>query len=290
MKRALALLLLLACDESIPFSSGITEPVRVKGGQFLKGDLPAANGGPKVTNLTYTSRIVLRGEAGKQITGRAAKPVAAVDLRFLDLGTGYWVVPSGAPDGQFPDDLTWSAELDFSADIAPGFHTMRVTAVDANAVAGESQDVDLCVASLVPDNYHSCDPNTSAPNAVFTLRWDSDVDLDLVVIAPDGKRIDGKHPKYSDDISLDRDSFGACIRDSLRQEDLVFQKAGSGNFDIYANLFDACGKTGVDFVLTVSQVQADGSLAPTLQKKGRLIALDANGGISSGLFLTSFSF
>lgn len=285
-----AFLLLLSCDESIPFSSGVREPFRVKGGQFLEGDLPAAKGGPNVTNITYTSRVVLPGEAGKRFDGRAAKPVSAVALRFLDLGTGYWVVPAGAPDGQFPMDLTWSAEMDFQADLPPGFHTIRASAVDANGVAGDPQEVSVCVASRIPDNFHACDPNTPAPNTVVSLRWDTDVDLDLVVIAPDGKRIDGKHPRYSDDIALDRDSFGGCVRDSLRQEDIVFQRAGTGNFDVYANLFDACGKQNVDFVLSVWQAQPDGSLASMVEKKGRFIAIDANGGSTSGLFLTSVSF
>jgi hypothetical protein len=290
VKRLVAILLLTSCNDGIPLRSGLAEPLRVKNAQFLDGPLPTPNGGPAITNVTTTRRTITPAEAGKRVDGRANKPVASVLLRFLDVGTGYWVVPSGAPDGQFPMELTWAAEIDFDPSVAPGFHTLRFQALDADMHAGDPNDVSMCIQSRIPDNGHSCSPEIAAPNAVFSLRWDTNVDLDLIVITPDGKRIDGKHPKYSDDIALTHDSFGACIADALHQEDVLFQKAGIGNFDVYANLFDACGKTAVSFTFSVWQAQPDGSLASTLEKKGRLIALDANGGSGSGLFLTSFSF
>lgn len=288
----LALVLLAGCDASYALRSGLTEPLRVKNAQFIDGALPDPNGGPTITNVTTTSRLVLPAESGKRVDGRANKPTSSVVMRFLDTGTGYWIVPSGAQDGQFPMELTWAAEIDFDPSIAPGFHTLRFEALDADMHAGPPNDVSMCVMSRIPDNGHACSPSTAAPNTVIALQWDQDVDLDLIVITPDGKRIDGKHPKYSDDIGLDHDSFSGCVGDSLRQEDVVFQKAGTGNFDVYANLFDACGKSAVTFVLSVWQVQPDGSLVENQEsrRKGRLIALDANGGSGPGLFLTSVTF
>jgi len=312
MRRALLILALLSCD-GVDAHSGLYEPIRVKNGQFVSGALPPpAPGGPMVTSVIYATRVVLPGAAGKKLDGRVSKTAVTVGLRLADVGTGYWSVIVGGPDGQVPNENTWSAEIDFDLSLRPGSHELLASAIAADGTAGPPSDLTVCVASRVPDNLHSCAPNQPVPDFVATLQWDEDVDLDLEVVSSDGSTISAKHPAPqckgnqgvacdpNNGAQLDRDSLANCVTDGFRQEDIVAQyvtrdppmggsKIPSGtNFDFYVNLFDACGKQSVDWVLTIYRGQ--GELVPVDVQKGRLIALDANGGSGPMPFVTSYTF
>src|SRR5262249_47524099 len=144
---------------------------------------------------------------------------------------------------------------------SPGYHALRVVAIDPGGAAGEQGEVSYCVASRTPDNLASCDPTVAPPDAVVSLYWDADLDLDLRVALPSGGTVDAKHP-LSDPTNdagaadptvavLTRDSLAGCQKDGRRQEDLVWQKRPTGTIDIYAQLSDACGRTGATFTAVV---------------------------------------
>ena len=122
MRRALFLLAgaALSCGESTDRSVGFDEPIRVAHGEFFAGPLPGSTPGstnlgssPKITSVTLANPAVLPGQAGKKIDGRASSSATAVALRFADMGTGYWVLPTGALDAQFPGEIGWQATCDF---------------------------------------------------------------------------------------------------------------------------------------------------------------------------------
>lgn len=311
MRHVLFALALLGCDDGIPLHAGVVEPIRVKDGQFIPGKIAGANARPVITNTTTTRQIVLPGQAAKRFDGRVTKDAASVAFRLDDLGSGYWVRVAGSPDGMFPDELTWDADIDFDMGIKPGRHTLFVTAIDARGNAGAASQVELCVASRIPDNGHTCSPTAIVPPIVATLQWDQDVDLDLVIVGSDGTNLSAKHPSkmVPDPMNpmktlptspdIDRDSMAGCVRDAYRQEDFVVQdamskpgttKPASGtNYDFYASLFDACGKPAVTFVLTIYEAQ-NGELAAVTTKKGRMIALDAIGSPSQPpVFIGSYT-
>lgn len=316
MKRRVALLLALAAactGQSAP--TALDEPVRVHGGQFISGALPgtppgvAGPGDLRVTNITSNSRIALPGQAGKKMDGRAGKRASAIGIRFADLGTGYWVIPLGPADPQFPGELTWQADLDFNllASDAPGFHTLRVVAIDPSGAAGEQGEVSYCIASRAPDNLTSCQPNVAPPDAVVSLYWDADVDLDLRVGLPSGRTVDAKHP--SSDPAVDggageggapaeiavitRDSVAACQKDGRRQEDLVWQKRPTGTIDIYAQLADACGRTGATFTAVVYEAEGvvpNRQLVERARINGRVTAAGGNESLQPPVYVGSYDF
>ncbi|CAN5207201.1 hypothetical protein BH09MYX1_BH09MYX1_34270 [soil metagenome] len=302
---ALALVAVVACGESSDRTLGLDEPIRVKRAQFFHGELPGTapgttSTGPKVTSVTLANPTVLPGQAGKKIDGRASGSSTAVGLRFADMGTGYWVVPTGAPDAQFPGEIGWQADCDFPifAGAQPGNHLLRVVAIDADGNVGAQEETRLCLAPKVPDNLHACDPSRPLPAAVVVLEWDADVDLDLVVLAPNGRTVDAKHPTVSGSDAgvveltqgaIDRDSNAQCVLDGRRQESLVFSTRPTGSFDFYANLFSACGRRGAGFTLAVYEAEND-ALVMTREKKGRVSAYDANGGATLGLYVDSVTF
>jgi hypothetical protein len=299
----LALSAVTACnDKSVAADQGLREPIRARGGQFIEGPLPGSPPGsgvpgPKVTAVSLSSRIVLPGQSGKAVDGRATSDASAVAVRLGDLGSGYWVFVLGSADVQFPGENDWHTDLDYNVEFAshPGFHPLRFVAIDANGNAGEQTENSVCLASKVPDNQHACDPSKAAPDAVFSLAWDTDVDLDLRVVTPTGAVIDPRNPTTGlDDAGapratdgvFDRDSVASCVKDGLRQEDLSWQARPAGTYDVYANLFDACGRQAVDFTLTIRDAKAGAPVSVS----GHLIATDANGGSGLGQFLYSYTF
>ncbi len=324
-RASLALLVAVAACDGQSAPHAFSEPLQVRGGQFMYGDLPgtpAPDGGAPtdvdaaapdaaapapavlaVTAVQLASQFVVPG-GNKTISGRASGPPFSIGVRFADMGTGYWVVPAQGVDPQFPGQLTFSFGADFNANDAPGTHSLMFTAFDSRGVAGQKYEVPLCVLSRIPDNLHECDPTAKVPSAVMSLQWDSDFDLDLHVVTPAGVDINPKSPlgvpveagvrPPLNATKIDRDSLGACVPDGLRQEDVVFQDwPAAGNYAIYADPFDSCGKPAVRFKLTVYQSVGtcpDCQLQPTFTRSGELLASQTTGGGSAGLFVVDYPF
>ncbi len=309
-----------------------TEPMFIRGAQFFPGPLPGTRpppdggattadaspdggpgGPPVVTSIQSLNTTVYSGEGGKQLSGRATDTASAVALRLGELGTGYWVLPMGNPDPQFPGELTWSATVDFNHSIRAGLHPLRVVAIAADGTAGVESDQNLCVASRLPaaaggtfsNDIAACNVSIDPPDAVFALTWDADVDLDLHVVTPAGVDVNPKHPLLdpvdaggtvvSTEPRIDRDSVANCVPDGWREEDLAFPTLppSGSTFQIRANLFSACSKPGVTFTFTVYQAVGtsgvDRHLVQAFQRGGLLTSLDADGD-GPGLFVVSYPF
>jgi len=317
----------LACSESKSFPQGPVELFRVRSAQFVSGGLPGTlppdggapapdadagdagddggNGPPQITAFESLGRVAYQGQGGIKFNGRATDQAFAVGLAMADAGDGYWVVPIGAPDPTLPE-LTWDATCDLGLDLVPGYHDVSVVAIDQQGRAGRQLAFPLCVASRVPDNWNACEHSLAPPDAVISLQWDTNVDLDLQVVAPDGTVIDAKrHPTTApvDDAgalppgagSIDRDSNGGCVIDNIRFENLVWNTARpQGRYGIYVNLFAACGQPSVRFEVSVwtSVPDADGGqvLHEWYRQGGEILDVQANGGTARGLFISEFVF
>jgi hypothetical protein len=287
-RRALLFSLFLltsGCDDGVSASSGIGEPLRVRGGQFFEGKIPAGTGGPEVLTVDSQNNLITQGQAGKKLAGVAKKGSTAVAMRFEDLGTGYWVVPVGPEDPQTEGDLTWEAVIDYSNAVRPGKHPLLLAASNELGTFGPTRDLPILVQSLTPDGA-----------AVITLSWDSTADLDLHVIGPNGKETDPKHVTTAFDVdgglppgagSIDRDANAGCGQNGYRSESLVFvDPPAPGVYQIRVDMFDACGAPAANFTLTARRAGKS-----VLTAKGRLLDLDADGGgPGSGLFVGEASF
>ncbi|HEY1536308.1 MAG TPA: hypothetical protein VGF76_19950, partial [Polyangiaceae bacterium] len=192
--------------------------------------------------------------------------------------------PVGAQDFTVPDFYDWGASLSFSADVPGPKPQLEFAASDSSGQFGPLTTQSLFLRSLVPTGH-----------VVASLTWGVDADLDLHLIVPGGKELSPKHPDTiaSDDNGkpvagsglLDHDSLAACVPDGLRTENVVWADAPlAGTYSVYVDMFSACGKPAANFKFSLL---VDGQ--SVLEKAGRLLDIDADGGASSGLFVTQFT-
>jgi len=320
---ALAAFGLVGCS-SESLTAGVTEPIRVSYGngrnaQFLSGDLPGSAAlsdqdilsgvVPKAptASLNVSLGTVRQAETGFVASGSTSSDAVAIGIRFMDLGTGYWVFPVTGLDPTKPGTYNWNATLDFGGNIEPGKHPLGVVAIDAAGHAGSQFETTLCVMSDIPDNSSACSATAKPPFSVLSLNWDAPVDLDLRVITPQGKVVDPKHPstamavdgKYDPSAPhtgvFDTDAERNCVHTGYRRENLTWQDTPlSGTYLVYVSLFDACGQPAVRFNLSLNRPgpTGDGGTHPleaTYSQAGELLAVDADAGAKLGLFVTEFS-
>ena len=291
-------LLLGACTEA---NSGVHQPFRVRGAQFIAGELPGAPAipeapfEPRITALDTANLNVFQGQGNKAFSGRAQASASAVAVRLAGAGDGYWVLPTGAPDTA-TGELSFAFNADFDLSLAPGRHVLRVVAIDDQGAGGDQLELSLCVTGRVPDNGSACSADKTPPHAVISLQWDANADLDLQVIGPDGVRIGGKMAAQSgaeQPAKLDRDSNANCQIDGLRTENVVWpEEAPLGLYSVYVNLFDACKQPSVRFSVDVLTWDGDPEslLQRKLRKTGELLDSAAQPTADRGLFVTQVSF
>jgi hypothetical protein len=312
----LALLAWGCSGESL--TTGLTEPLRIDGAQFRAGKLPgiapeivdenpdAAAGLPSIVGFS-TLTIVPPGAVDRGISGTATVGSYSVGLRFADLGSGYWVLPTTNIDLQNTGEIAWGGSASYLRQPTPGKHRLLAVAFDEQGRAGAQAAVNVCLQPEVPDNGNACDATKDPPKLVVSLGWNTSVDLDLRVVVPGGKVVDAKRPTTGtkgEDGKLDleaagigrilQDSNAGCDIDGQQRESLVFQdRPPAGKYLVYANLFEACDQPSVEYTLTIhSSVPADDGLfrqAETLRKSGGLQAVHANSGASLGTFITQFA-
>jgi hypothetical protein len=297
-------------------SQGIGEPIRVFDRedelvQFVEGELPGVQSEEPIE--PYLTVISPKGESITQagateygVRGRTTTDAWSVALALEGAGSGYWIVPVGAPDAANNGEFQWEAALDLAKDIPAGSQNLIAVAINERGEAGSRASLPLCIRPPVPDNLNACRNTVKPPFLVMSLSWDRLVDLDLRVITPDGKQVDSKAPSTapkdpetgkSDPTApgtgiIDRDSNHACALDGQNRESLVFQeKPPAGQYLVYASLYDSCGQPSVGFDFTLHQgVEGDEAgtfrVEEVFRKSGMMRADEADSGARIGAYVT----
>lgn len=315
----------LGLDE--PFQVSFKDPQgNVRPAQFFRGELPvapplqdagagrslggtdAAAATPIVTGIQYYGPVFYQGEGNRSVEVDLSPSAASVGLRLADVGSGYWVVPAGTYNPPPLDQFVADTLLNFGLTIPSRYHDLQLVAFDQNGNSGPQRKESICIASRVPDAFNSCQPTSKLPKAVISLTWDTNADLDLEVMTPEGLLVSPKNPfavvpdggTLDPNVvaSIDRDSNASCRIDGIRAENLVWPAASSGPhglYHIYVNMFSACGQTSARFRVEVySAVPApDGGgnyLKLYFAQGGELLDMSANGGSDIGLFVSDFRF
>jgi len=322
--RALPLLTVAGCGGQ-PITTEFQEPIRAQGAGFVKGALPGSRpltgeeqgqgllpATPTVLEVTIPPAIRV-GSATFQIPGVISSDAAAVGFRFEDLGSGYWVRPG--TNQQQTGGYSFSVDATISSDAPVGKHTLLFAGIGPHGESGNEQSYNVCLEPPIPDKLGSadpalpgnaCNPTVQPPALVVSLGWDTAVDLDLKVVTPSGKIVDPKHPNTGTPVDgkvdvtapgigvLDGDSNSDCKLDDRNRENLVFETAPEpGIYQVYADLYEACGKGSVRFELSLvsSRDGADPDTfeqVTTFEQGGVLASAQADGGSALGTFVTEF--
>lgn len=252
---ALALLALLAlvgaCGDEIEVTNGLKAKLRVAGGQFKEDDFPvdtstdasaarptpAGDGGvllpPRITTVESLNNSIKRGTVGKTL-----RVVVAENARTVAIGLegdpGYWLVPIDARSIEFAPDLELNATLDFDRKLLLGPHKLWFAASDKDGHYGAPRSLDLTILDDVP----------AAP-IVVSLTWTANVDLDLVVVQPDGKVVTNKAVRTAADgpsaARIDLDSNSGCVLDGHRAENALFTATPIGEYRVFVRHASPCG-------------------------------------------------
>lgn len=288
--RFLLMLMAAGCTGEVE-RIGVTEPLRLIGGSF-KSEL-LEGGLPEITSIESSSGIATSGQLDRAIVGRASEDAFAVAIRFAELGTGWWVTPIGAIDPMTEGQRDFALRFDLGP-VPAGIHRLRFAAIDAEGRSGPPSDLDLCVLDPgLLEDLSPCSDRIRPPAAAVLLSWNEDVDLDLVVVTPEGERIDARHPQIGS-VTLTQDSNPGCDIDARNVESVFFgEDPPPGTHLLYANLFEACGHRSASFVLTVhrrQEVEGRERLVEVERRSGILLGASANGGAGAPLYVSSLSF
>jgi hypothetical protein len=293
------------------YSSGASEPFKVPGATFKLGDLPSEDAAvtPLVVNLSGVSAVVTQGQGEIAYSGVSSPDTYAIGVAFQGIGDGYWVVPVQGPDVTQNNGLVFEFDAEFTREVPFGLQELEVVAFDALGQPGPRYTAALCI--LPEASYGSlaaCDPSVSPQSAVISLRWDADVDLDLIVLTPEGKIVYHKAPTTAfpnensvvpdEDINdpstgtITRDSNRDCDIDGLRLESLVFPgPPPGGRYHVFANLSSACLQNSVTATVEVfRRVNGDGDthiVEREVLGSLQLTQVHANGGEAIGTYVTS---
>ena len=255
--------LLPAC-QGASSSSGLTAILRVEAAQVRPGriaDAPEDQAEGEVSGLSTTTNLIFPGVQGRSVFGKVGPGATAVAIG-LATDSAFWILPAGSHDPGSPDLLLFSAQLDFSPDLADsaavetdsdGKSVVPITlrAVTPDGRLGPSQILNMRVLQ-----------SESSGSLVISLRWDGPVDLDLRVVAPspDGAstvEISSKHasnlpsgagsslPAEQQDAvgTLDFDSNAACTIDGRDRENVVWQGVPpAGRYVVRVDAFSLCGQ------------------------------------------------
>ena len=242
--------------------------LRVEGAQVRAGhisDAPEDQATAEVSGLNG-SLLVFPGIQGRTVSGKVGPEATAVAIG-LAKDNAFWILPAGGHDSVRPDLLTFTAQLDFSPELADsgvveqGSSGNLVVPVTFRGVA---QDGRLGPSIVLNLTLLSTEPSGSL---VISLRWDAPVDFDLRVLAPlpDGTgttEIWSKHPSNlppdtgsglpADQQgavgSLDFDSNADCAIDGRGQENVVWQGLPpAGHYVVRVDAFSLCGQVSADW-------------------------------------------
>jgi hypothetical protein len=304
------LLQLLTACEGTDYDSGAGELVQVRDATFKPGALPVDDSAetPLVVYASGKSYVVTQGDGNVGYGGLVTPDAYTIAVAAKDISTGYWVKTLDGPDATQDNDLLLSLKLDFLPEVPKGSQVLQFVAIDGDGHPGPEYDATLCVLTDYAENsLAECSDDITPPNAVVSLSWDTNVDLDLIVIAPNGKVITSETPTTGLAVdgkvdrtvvqdpttgTLSRDSNADCDIDGIRLESLIFPgDPPEGDYQFYADLHSACGASYVNFSLDEHRrTDADDGTHPvetTALGTGELLADQQDGGAALGTYLTT---
>jgi hypothetical protein len=236
-----------ACSNGVQAGTGADAYMQLPGARFVRGPMPKGSAeGPAVAQIALVNNNIWAGLGDDPITG-ALGPTATAAAIGLQGDLGYWLVLAGVPNVATPNDPSFSATAAFSPGIVLGSYTLVVRAVDSAGDFGLPSE-QILVAETSPTN----PPATGY--LVVTLTWDTESNLDLHVVDPNGAEIDWNNQSSEPPFSfaqvdggsygyVDYDSNANCLIDGLRREDAIWpREPPRGQYTVRVDAGSLCGQ------------------------------------------------
>ncbi len=292
----LILIFAVACSSGADPTGGIKADLRAAApAQYMPGTIPAPqDGAPKVTEVASANNNIYPGQGDKHIGGRVGAGGVSVAIS-LENDVGYWVLPASDPDPLNPGEFSFATSLSFTTKLAMGTRNLVLVAIDANGRFGEPQKLPLTVGE------------TDNPGILqVTLTWDTEADLDLHVVQPDGTELWRGHPSFfQPDPSvlrptktqltaggvLDFDSNAQCVIDGRRKEVITWKQkpaTPAGQYTVRVDTFSLCGQTAANWKVHVVASGDAGTLDQTVA--GFAVGTDTLGSHAEGAGTTALTF
>jgi uncharacterized protein YfaP (DUF2135 family) len=120
-------------------------------------------------------------------------------------------------------------------------------------------------------------------NVQVSVSWNVDSDLDLHVVDPSGEEVYYGNDQSASGGQLDLDSNPNCDIDGTRNENITWQEAPAGTYTVRVDLYEACGVTPTEYVVTIQVVgQPTQTFTGTIEGEGDV------GGEGSGVQVATF--
>jgi hypothetical protein len=251
----ISLLLLGGCNKTGD-DPGLDALLRVGNGQFYRGPLPTVTSGPPISSFMGGSSIVRPGQLSAPLTGIVTRDTTAVAIQ-LEGDPGYWIVTPGAEDPTQLNQLGFSAKVSYSPLLPSGTFNIVARAANIKGAYGPSSTLKIMTADAMV-----------ADTLLVSLRWDTEADLDLHLVIPDGSEIwSNKINSYTPPQAgsggdpnawkaggiLDFDSNANCNIDGRRLENIFWtQPPPSGHYIARVDTYSLCAATQADWELVVT--------------------------------------
>ncbi len=262
--RAVVAALMLSACQGASSSPGLNAVLRVQGAQVIAGritDAPQGQVTATVSGLTTNSNLIFPGLQGRAVAGKVGPGASGVAIGLAG-DEVFWALPAGAHDSVTPELLLFTAQVDFSPELAGSSAIQRdaegrsIVPVVFRAVTPDGKmGAPLALGMRLIDA-------ESSGSLVVALEWSGAVDLDLRVVAPalDGAgsvEIWSKHgSNLPADVSsgsagsrsgvgtLDMDSNAACDLDGRNRENVIWQGVPpTGHYVVRVDAFSMCGQS-----------------------------------------------
>jgi hypothetical protein len=227
--------------------------LRLSGAQFYRGKPPAPSDGPAVQQVTTLPSGTARRGINNTVQGFVDRSTTAVAV-YIDGDVGYWIVQPGNIDVGQGGALSFSAPAAFPNDLPMGTYTLHALAADSRGHFGSAIDLALRTEDVSPMN-----------TLTVSLAWDTEVDLDLHLVIPDGTEIwankisslPSPQPGQPNDPTkggiLDFDSNGNCVIDGRRMENIFWTVAApSGHYLVRVDTWSMCAESWANWRVTAS--------------------------------------
>lgn len=197
------------------------------------------------------------------LTLAEADPVSDVDAGQV---SGYYEISLPGPTTSATVVLTVAQAL------TVGSVTLDVAGVGAGGVVG------------APSQQSASAVSVGSGEVQVSVSWDEDSDVDLHVVDPNGEEIYYGATSSSSGGALDLDSNPNCNIDGTRNENVVFEEAPPGEYQVLVDYYAGCDVEETNYVVTV---QLPGQQPQVFN--GVFTGDGDSGGAGSGELITTFT-